>query len=254
MKRNFQNINNKIWPIISLLLLLVIWQLVSTMEVVPKYMLPSPIEVISALISEFPLLMSHAKVTLTEAAVGLSCGIILSFIMSILMDNFKRLYQAFYPLIVITQTIPIIAIAPLLVLWFGYDMLPKIILIVVMTFFPITIGLLNGFKAADRDTIRLLQSMKANKFQIFRYVKLPVSLPYFFAGLRISAAYSIVGAVISEWLGGFEGLGVYMIRVHKAFAFDKMFAVIFLISILSLLLIKLVDILQKKCMPWENIN
>ena len=144
------------------------------------------------------------------------------------------------------------AIAPLLVLWFGYEMMPKVILIVIVTFFPITIGLLEGFRSADKDMMNLLRSMGAGRLQIFRYIKMPGAMSRFFASLRISASYSVVGAVISEWLGGFSGLGVYMTRVKKAFAFDKMFAVIFLISIISLILMKLVDILQKKSMPWER--
>ena len=118
------------------------------------------------------------------------------------------------------------------------------------TFFPIAVGLLNGFKSADKDSINLLRAMGATKAQIFIHIKLPGAMSHFFSALRISASYSVVGAVISEWLGGFSGLGVYMTRVKKAFAFDKMFAVILLISVISLLLMKLVDILHKKCMPW----
>lgn len=228
--------------------------MVSIAGLVPGYMLPAPTQVIKAFISEFPVLMENSKVTLIEAAVGLLCGVAFGFIMAVLMDRFEKLYQAFYPLVVISQTIPTVAIAPLLVLWFGYEMLPKVILIVIATFFPITVGLLDGFRSADKDTINLLRSMGAGKFQIFRYIKLPGAMSHFFASLRISAAYSVVGAVISEWLGGFSGLGVYMTRVKKAFAFDKMFAVIFLISIISLLLMKLVDLIQKKCMPWENLK
>lgn len=196
--------------------------------------------------------MQHLGVTLTEAFLGLGCGITFGFLMAVLMDRFEFLYKAFYPIVVLTQTIPTVTIAPLLVLWFGYEMMPKVILIVIVTFFPITVGLLNGFRSADKDAINLLRAMGAGKFQIFRYIKLPGAMSQFFASLRISAAYSVVGAVISEWLGGFAGLGVYMTRVKQAFAFDKMFAVIFLISFISLLLMKLVDFLQIKCMPWEN--
>jgi ABC-type nitrate/sulfonate/bicarbonate transport system permease component len=168
------------------------------------------------------------------------------------MDAFDVLYKAFYPLLIITQTIPSVAIAPLLVLWFGYEMAPKIILIVISTFFPVTVGLLEGFRSADPDAIGLLRSMGANRLQIFRYIKFPTALPQLFSGLRIAAAYSVVGAVISEWLGGFGGLGVYMTRVKKAFAFDKMFAVIFLISAISLALMALVERAAKKCMPYLN--
>ena len=190
--------------------------------------------------------------TLAEAFLGLAFGIALGFVMAVLMDQFEGLYQAFYPLIVLTQTVPTVAIAPLLVLWFGYEMTPKVILIVITTFFPIAIGLLNGFRSVDTDSVHLLRAMGAGRWQIFRYLKLPGAMSQFFAGLRISASYAVVGAVISEWLGGFSGLGVYMTRVKQAFAFDKMFAVIFLISIISLLLMKGVDALQKLCMPWDK--
>ena len=117
-----------------------------------------------------------------------------------------------------------------------------------------TVSLLDGFRAADKDTISLLRSMGASKAQIFRYVKFPGALGSFFASLRISVSYAVVGAVISEWLGGFNGLGVYMTRVKKAFSFDKMFAVIFLISAISLLLMWSVNVLQKVSMPWEEEN
>lgn len=252
MRKKLQSTTSKLWAAAALVVILIIWQFVSMAGLVPGYMLPSPIQVVKAFISEFPLLMENSRVTLLEAAAGLFCGVAFGFGMAVLMDRYDKLYKAFYPLIVITQTVPTVAIAPLLVLWFGYEMMPKVILIVIVTFFPITIGLLEGFRSADKDMMNLLRSMGAGRLQIFRYIKMPGAMSRFFASLRISASYSVVGAVISEWLGGFSGLGVYMTRVKKAFAFDKMFAVIFLISIISLILMKLVDILQKKSMPWER--
>ena len=252
MKKKLQNITNNIWSVFAIAIIVILWQIISLLRIVDSFLLPSPIQVIQAFVQEFPILMEHSLITLSEAFWGLGLGVLLGFIMAILMDQFEALYKAFYPLIILTQTIPTVAIAPLLVLWFGYEMTPKIILIVITTFFPITVGLLNGFQSVDQDSIHLLRAMGANRFQIFRYIKLPGGMSQFFAGLRISASYAVVGAVISEWLGGFGGLGVYMTRVKKAFSFDKMFAVIFLISIISLLLMKGVDILQKKCMPWEN--
>lgn len=196
--------------------------------------------------------MGHSLTTLSEAFIGLGLGVFLGFFMALIMDRFEILYQAFYPLVILTQTVPTVAIAPLLVLWFGYEMAPKIILIVITTFFPITIGLLTGFRSADPDAISLLRAMGAGQGQIFFYIKLPGALGQFFSGLRISASYAVVGAVISEWLGGFGGLGVYMTRVKKAFSFDKMFAVIFLVSAISLLLMNGVELLQKFCMPWNR--
>lgn len=242
----------KVWPVLTIIIILGIWQTASSTGMVPRFMLPSPIDVAKAFIIDFPLLMSNAKVTLLEAFIGLGMGVAVGFLMAVLMDRFEKMYQAFYPLIVLTQTVPTVAIAPLLVLWFGYEMLPKVILIVIVTFFPVTVSLLDGFKSADRDTVNLLRSMGASKVQIFWFVKFPGSLGQFFASLRISVSYAVVGAVIAEWLGGFSGLGVYMTRVKKAFSFDKMFAVIFLISVISLLLMGAVNLLQKKCMPWEE--
>ena len=234
--------------------LLILWQLVCTVGLVPSYMLPSPVQVLEAFFSELDALWKNSLITLQEAFIGLLLGVSVGFLAAVLMDAFDVLYKAFYPLLILTQTIPSVAIAPLLVLWFGYEMTPKIILIVISTFFPVTVGLLDGFRSADKDAIGLLRSMGADKLQIFRYIKFPSALPQLFSGLRIAAAYSVVGAVISEWLGGFGGLGVYMTRVKKAFAFDKMFAVIFLISGISLALMALVEYAEKKCMPYRHLD
>lgn len=214
-------------------------------------MLPKPMDVFNVLIEEKDILFEHALITLQEAFWGLGIGIGLGFVIATIMDEWDFLYKAIYPIMVITQTIPTIAIAPLLVLWMGFGMEPKITLVVLTTFFPIAVGLLDGYKSVDKDEVNLLRSMGARKYKIFKYVKLPNALPHFFSGLKISASYAIVGAVISEWLGGFEGLGVYMTRVKKAYAFDRMFAVIIVIVAISLLLMKLVNILRKMVMPWE---
>ena len=253
MKKKLLNTTNKLlWPSAAILIILILWQAVCSAGIVQKFLLPSPIDIAAAFISDFPLLLSNSSVTLAETFIGLLLGIVIGFLMAVLMDRFNGLYKAFYPIVVITQTIPTVAIAPLLVLWFGYEMTPKIILIVIIVFFPITVGLLDGFRRADGDMINLMRSMGASKMQIFRYIKFPGALGQFFSSLRISVSYAVVGAVISEWLGGFNGLGVYITRVKKAYSFDKMFAVIFLISVLSLILMWVVNILQKKCMPWEK--
>lgn len=251
MKKKYQSITNKLWSVSAIVILLAVWQTVCSAGLVESFMLPSPLAVASAFISEFPVLLEHSLVTLSEAFIGLFFGITAGFLFAVLMDRFKPLYKAFYPLIVLTQTVPSVAVAPLLVLWFGYEMTPKIILIAVTTFFPISVGLLEGFGSADTDSVNLLRAMGANNVQIFRNIKLPGAISQFFSGLRISVSYAVVGAVISEWLGGFSGLGVYMTRVKKAYSFDKMFAVIVLISLISLLLMKLVDLLHKKLTPWE---
>ena len=237
---------------LTILALLAIWQLVCSAGLVPPFMLPSPVRVVQALVDDWHLLAGHAATSLAEAGLGLAAGVALGFIAALAMDRFDLLYRAFYPIVVLTQTIPTVAIAPLLVLWFGYGMLPKVVLIVVATFFPITVGMLEGLRSVDPDEIDLMRAMGATRLQILRHVKLPAALPQLFGGLKISAAYAIVGAVIAEWLGGFSGLGVYMTRVRKAYSFDKMFAVIFLISGLSLVLMWAVDAVRRIAMPWER--
>ena len=222
------------------------------MEFVPAYMLPSPIDVVKAFADNFSIMMKQAAVTLQETLYGLLIGIAIAFVIASLMDRFTIINKALYPVLVVTQTIPTIAIAPLLVLRMGFGMAPKITLVVITTFFPIAIGLLNGFQSVDEDAINLMRSMGANRIQIFRIIKLPNATASFFSGLRISAAYAVVGAVVSEWLGGFEGLGVYMTRVKKAYAFDKMFAVIVFISAISLVLMGIVVLLEKISMPWVH--
>lgn len=252
MMKKLQSIINKISPGLAIAFILIIWQIFSSTGIIPSFMLPSPVQVVKAFISDFPLLMQHAKVTLTEAFLGLFLGVLLGFIVAVVMDRYQLAYKSIYPILVITQTIPTVAIAPILVLWLGYGMLPKITLIIITSFFPITIGLLDGFKSADPDALNLMKAMGASRMQRFHHIKLPSSLSHFFAGLRISVSYSIIGAVVAEWLGGFSGLGVYMTRVRKSYSFDKMFAVIFFISIISLLLMMSVSLLQKAVMPWER--
>lgn len=252
MTKKLQNTISKSAPVVSIAAVIILWLTVSEGEIVPAYMLPSPVKVVKAFIGDFSLLMQHAAVTLQEALYGLVIGIILAFIIATLMDRFPFLYKAIYPLLVITQTIPTIAIAPLLVLWMGFEMAPKVTLVVITTFFPITISLLDGYRGADEDAINLIRSMGGGRLKIFRYIKLPSAVGQFFSGLKVSASYAVVGAVISEWLGGFEGLGVYMTRVKKAYAFDKMFSVIIFISVISLLLMLFISLVRKLSMPWEK--
>lgn len=249
LTKKLQNITNKLYSGGLIVALLIIWQLLCTFEIVPPYMLPSPVQVLKALVTEYQILMEHLMVSLGEATLGLGISIAVAFILAILMDHYRILYKSVYPLLILSQTIPVIAIAPLLVLWMGYGMAPKVMVIFLVCFFPLTIGLLDGFKGVDQDAMRLLQSMGANRRQVFVHIKFPYAMPHFFAGLKVSVSYAVIGAVVAEWLGGTAGLGVYMTRVRKSYAFDKMFAVIFLVSMISLILMKGVSVLERYLMP-----
>ncbi len=234
------------------MILVLIWLGVSEGGLVPEFMLPSPVSVGKALVTDFSVLMQNARVTLLETAYGLLIGIAVALVIATLMHRVRLLYRALYPLLVITQTIPTIAIAPILVLWMGFGMAPKVTLVALTTFFPIVVNLLDGYASTDLAAANLLRSMGASRWQIFYHLEFPSALSHFFSGLRVSVSYAVVGAVIAEWLGGFEGLGVYMTRVRKAYAYDKMFAVILVIVVVSLLLMLLVTVIRKLVMPWEK--
>ncbi|WP_346695324.1 ABC transporter permease [Thermophilibacter mediterraneus] len=239
-------------PLATIAVLLVVWQAAVVTGLVPNFLLPTPVQVVQALAEDAALLASHCVTTLAEAAAGLAAGVALGFAFAVLMDRFEGFYLAFEPLMTISQTIPTVAIAPLLVLWLGYGALPKVVLVIVSTFFPITVSLASGFRSVDPDVIDLMRTMNASRWQVFWYAKLPAAAEQFFSGLKISATYAIVGAVIAEWLGGNEGLGVYMTRVRKSFSYDRMFAAIIVISALSLALMKVVELVQRLCMPWKR--
>lgn len=252
LKKKRRNISDIFIQSSLILAILLIWQILSEGKIVPKFLLPSPSDVVTAFYKDFKLIMYHTGYTLTETFWGLLIGTLGGFLLALLMDRFAIIKKAFYPLIIISQTIPTVAIAPLLVLWLGYKMTPKITLVSMTTFFPIVVSLIDGFLSVDRDSIRLLKSMGANEIQVYRYVKLPYAMPNFFSGLRISVTYAVIGAVVAEWLGGFDGLGVYMTRARKSYSFDKMFAVIFFISILSLSAMGLLKMFEKKLVKWDK--
>lgn len=239
---------------LTILGLLLVWQGAGWLHLLPKFILPTPLEIAGAAIKNADLLFFHTGVTLLEAFLGLSCGVIIACLLALIMDTFPLFNRAIYPLLVVSQTIPTVALAPLLVLWLGYGMVPKIVLIVLTTTFPIVVAILDGFRHADEDTIQLLQLMSASKWQILWHVKIPTSLSYFYAGLRVSVSYAFIAAVVSEWLGGFEGLGVYMIRSKKVFQYDTMFAIIILTSLISLTAMQLVKWSEPYVIKWKYLE
>lgn len=254
LMKKLRSTANQYAAIILGFLLLVVWELAGYLEWLPRFIIPTPSAILAALVADRTNLWYHSQITLLQTFIGLAIGIGLAFTLAILMDLVQWLNRAIYPLLIITQTIPTVAIAPILVLWLGYDMTPKIVLVVLTTLFPIIISLLNGFTNSDQDAIQLLRLMGANRWQILSHVKIPSSMTYFFSGLRVSVSYAFVSSVVAEWLGGFEGLGVYMIQTKNAFSYDKMFAVIVVISVISLFFIWIVSLVERILVPWNYRN
>jgi len=235
------------WQPISLLAgIFLMWQIATTTQMVDAFILPSPISVFRAFTNDFVLLMRHSVYTLSEAFAGLGISLAIAFIVVVGMDRFLYWRKALYPLFVMSQAIPYIAIAPLLVLWFGHGMAPRVVLVSLTCFFPLVIGLYDGIRQIRQDYLDELQVMGGSYCAGLYFVKLPLSMPSFFSGLKIAATYSFVGAVIAGWVGGTTGLGVYMTRVRRSFEFDKMFAVILLIVLISLMLMYGVKFLEKR--------
>ena len=252
--RKYQNIGDKLIPIFFIVVILVLWELLVSLGVVERYILPSPTDIVNALITNGSDIMTHTWVTFFEGMTGLLVAVFLSLIMAVVMDQFPVVKKAIYPVLVISQTVPIIVIAPLLAMWFGFGIAPKIFVVVLVCFFPITVNLIEGLQSVDGELINLVRSMGATKSQIFAKIKFPSALPYFFSGLKIAATYSIMGAVIGEWLGGKAGLGVYMLRARHAFALDLVFASILVIVILSIMLFYGIAGIQRALMPWEKLK
>ena len=239
--RNLKNILRQQISLLGMVGVLAIWQVMGWLKLLPKFILPTPLEICQAFVRDAQLLAIHSWATLKVALLGLLLGVIIA----------GWLNDLIYPMMVVVQTIPTIALAPILVLWLGYGILPKIVLIILTTTFPIIVSILDGFRHCDRDTLTLFELMQANRWQILWHFKIPASLPYFYAGLRVSVSYAFITTVVSEWLGGFEGLGVYMIQSKKLFQYDTMFAIIVLVSVISLLGMKLVAISEKFVIKWK---
>ncbi|NLX02979.1 MAG: ABC transporter permease [Syntrophomonadaceae bacterium] len=246
------NIANKTAPIVAFLILLVIWELGVRIYHIPGYILTGPGQVLVTITKTYPMLWFHGSMTLLEAISGFIMAIAIAFIMAFLLDTLFWLNRAVYPLLIISQTIPLIVLAVLFTIWFGFGLLPKILVVILVCFFPMVISFSNGLNTVDPDQISLFRSMGASRFKTFTMVKLPAAMPSFFSGIRISATYSIMAAVIAEWLGSNRGLGYYMTLQQKQFAIDRVLAAVVVICLLSLLLVKLIDLLEYLLVPWNR--
>lgn len=235
-----------------MLLLIALWEFAVRIGWINAFSIPSPSNICVALYNERTILLSHLGVTLFEGMLGILLSIILSLIIAVLMNISAAVKRTIYPLLVFSQTVPIIVLAPLFAMWFGFGVVPKIVVVVLVCFFPITVSITEGLAGVDTELIDLMRSMGASRYQIVAKVKFPAALINFFSGLKIAVTYSIMGAIIGEWMGGSAGLGVYMMRVKNSYAYDKMFAAIVLISLTSIVIFKLIEVLQGIAMPWNN--
>jgi ABC-type nitrate/sulfonate/bicarbonate transport system permease component len=246
------NIKNLIPSLILVILTIGSWELITIYTAIPDYILPAPSAIIRSLVNNFRLLIYHSGYTFAAVLPGLGLAMIISPLLALLMDRFTIFKQALYPLLVVSQAVPIFAVAPLILIWFGVGLLPKVLIVALVCFFPLTINLIEGFNQVDPEAIELMQTMQANRLLITRSVHLPYTLPYFFSGLKIAATYSVLGAIIGEWLAARAGLGIFMLRAMHSFRTADLFAAILVVVVLSLTLFKLVELAGKLTMPWQR--
>jgi ABC-type nitrate/sulfonate/bicarbonate transport system permease component len=236
--------------LLLILLLLVAWQVLTWLMKVPKWLLPSPWQIVVAGVEARELLGPHTWQTLKETWVGLGLAVTVGLGLALVIDFSSLLRRTVYPLLVASQTVPILALAPLLIIWFGYGILPKVVVVALVCFFPIVVSTADGLRVADPELIALLRAMGASRRQIFLKVRVPGALPSFFSGFKIAVTYSVVGAVIGEWVGASRGLGIFMIRSSKNFLTDRVFAAIAVTSLLSIVMFAAVMLLERSLLPW----
>ena len=234
-----------------ILSLITLWQLVVLGTGVPPYILPGPLPVARALVAHLPVLAPHLATTVIEILLGLVLGTLLGSAAALTMILSPLLKRWLLPVLVISQAIPVFALAPILVLWLGYGMASKVAMAVLIIFFPVTASLYDGMRRTDHDLLDLARIMGASPAGVLRHIVLPSALPAFAAGLRVAAAVAPIGAVIGEWVGSSEGLGFYMLHANARMQVDLMFAALTLLATASLTLYFCIDRLLDRLVFWQ---
>ena len=238
-------------PAVGLVAAIVVgWEIACRVLTVDPLTLPAPSRIVSALWDARQAAAGHTLTTLGETAVGFGLSVGFAVTVALLMDQIVWVRRAVYPLLVASQTVPIVAVAPLFVLWFGIGLLPKVLVVILVTFFPIAVALLDGLASADRDATQLLESMGASRGQQLLKLRLPGALPSFFTGLRIAVTYAVIGAIFGEAVGAVDGLGIWIVLSKNLFRTDLVFGAILVTATLTLVLWLLVGLAERLTIPW----
>ncbi len=251
MKQSFKH-NLSAWILIFVLLL--VWQ-AAAMKLDAAYILPTPWQILQKLWElRRPLFLVHLPATMEVTFLGLAISVALGLGLAVLMDASPFWQRTLYPLVVASQTIPTTTIAPLLVLWFGYGIWSKVLAAILITFFPVAITVYDGLQAANTEMMELLQTYGAGKWTIYRKVKIPCALPYFFSAIKMAVPISIIGAAIGEWLGAQKGLGYFSRRMMTQLDGAAVFAPIVLLSAVAMAAVGLISLVERKVVRWRGEN
>jgi putative hydroxymethylpyrimidine transport system permease protein len=244
-------------PTMLVAALLVAWQVAATTGAIADalhleaFLVPSPSEIAASLWENRSLLADNAWVTLKEVLLGFGCALIAGLSFAVALHLSETLRRAAYPLLVASQTIPIIVIAPILVVWFGYGIGPKLGIIALICFFPITVNTLDGLRSVDPDGIKMMRTLDASRRQIFTRVEAPTALPYAFSGAKIAVAVAVIGAVFGEWAGSSSGLGHLMLQDNAQLETARLFAAVVVLSAMAIALFGLLALAERRIVTWR---
>lgn len=245
MKKKGQFFINHGSSLLLIIIILIIWEVSTYLFTIPSWLLPAPTAIYSEAVKGWASYQHHLVSTMKLALIGLCIGVSVGLLVSVLLHLSPKVKRAVYPLLILSQNIPIIVLAPLLVIWFGFGMLPKVIVITLVCFFPIVVATLDGLHQTNPELLHYMRMIGASKPQIFLKLEFQHALPSIFSGLKIAATYSVMGAVISEWLGANQGIGVYMTLAQSSFRTDRVFVAIFYIMCLCMLFFGVIQTLEK---------
>lgn len=232
----------------------VIWELYVRLSGISPLMLPAPSRVLDQMVLNRVILWQNTVPTLKATLAGFSLSLTVAFVLSIALDFMPRVRRALFPIFVVSQTLPLVAIAPLVVLWFGFDLTPKVLLVALVTFFPMLVALVDGYRSTDPEIEDLLRTMGASRGVVFRRARLPSAMPYFFAGLRISITYAVVAAIFAEYVGARAGLGIVILNAKNSFRPDLVLAAVVISSALTLILFAITALLQSVVLRWRDLG
>ena len=245
-------------PAAVVVLLLGLWQLASEWDLlssalkIEDFLVPSPTQIAEALWEDRSLLADNAWVTLQEVVLGFALAVVVGLGFAVVLHLSATLRRAVYPLLVASQTVPVIAIAPILVVWFGFGIGPKLAIIALVCFFPITVNALDGLRSVDPDQVKMMRTLDASRWQILRRVEAPSALPFAFSGAKIAVAVAVIGAVFGEWAGSSSGLGHLMLEASAQLLTARLFAAIAVLSAMAICLFGLLALAERRLIPWNN--
>ena len=240
------------WPPLALLAAAVgLWELVVRAAHVPDYVFPAPTTVASALVDDGGLLGRATLVTVREMALGYLLAVAVAVAVAVVLHVSAALRHALLPILVLSQTVPTVLLAPILAIVLGYGIEPKLIVVAIVCFFPIVVNAVDGLRAADPELVRMMRTLHGDSFAIFRRVELPGALPAIFSGARVAATYAAVGAVFGEWAGSSSGLGFVILQAQPALETARIFAAVLVLSALALALYALVTLAERVLVPWQ---